>query len=308
MGNINERLSQIANISNQKYNIEKKRVEDEPSTLERLVATPLNIVGQVGSGLLQGLEGIVDFGAGIIGEVGGLIDKGFKYDVGEFIQKDYANEIFDPTETWAYENAYRNDFFDGVAQSIGNMLPSIALSYVTGGSSTVAMASFGASASGSGTERALQEGANYDRALAYGLLSGAKEVATEYIGGKVLGTVLGTGNKIFGVISTGSAATSAVAKTTGRTLVKQFVKDAVEEGAEEAMGDLIEPLIQQVYKDGTYGELFQENGGVQTLLEDFAAGAITGGVMGGVQMGVGISQYGTEGYMLMQDIQNINNS
>ena len=29
MGNINERLSQIANISNQKYNIEKKRVEDE---------------------------------------------------------------------------------------------------------------------------------------------------------------------------------------------------------------------------------------------------------------------------------------
>lgn len=300
--------SRLLNALSEYQKTKKNENKTDTGIAEKGAATLANIGGQLVYGFGKGIEGIVDFGAGVVGSIGGLFDENFKQDVSDFVERDFTKELtFDPQNNWAYNNAYRNDFFDGIAQSVGQMLPSIAVGIATGGASTAvqatSLATFGVGAAGTSTEQALQEGTSLDKATLYGILSGAKEVGTELVGGKILGKIAGTSGKVFGII--GTNATTQVEKTTGKAIVKQFVKDAFEEGFEEALGDTIEPLIQQVYKDGTYAELFAENGGVQGMLEDFAAGALTGGIMGGVSLGTQIGQMGYDNYKLANDLQAI---
>lgn len=300
--------SRLLNALSEYQKTKKNENKTDTGIAEKGAATLANIGGQLVYGFGKGIEGIVDFGAGVVGSIGGLFDENFQQDVSDFVERDFTKEFtFDPQNNWAYNNAYRNDFFDGIAQSVGQMLPSIAVGIATGGASTAAqatsLATFGVGAAGTSTEQALQEGTSLDKATLYGILSGAKEVGTELVGGKILGKIAGTSGKVFGII--GTNATTQVGKTTGKAIVKQFVKDAFEEGFEEALGDTIEPLIQQVYKDGTYAELFAENGGVQGMLEDFAAGALTGGIMGGVSLGTQIGQMGYDNYKLANDLQAI---
>ena len=281
--------------------------ENNANVVERGFSTVGNVINQVIRGASKGLEGIYDFGANLVGAIGGAFGaKDFQQDVAEHTKFNWTDWWYNQSNMVETEQkAYTNDFVNGVASSIGQMLPSIAIGVATGGTSTAAQAAslgtFGVGAAGNATETALNEGATTNQALGYGLLSGAKEVGTELVGGKVLSGILGSTGRAFGVI--GNRTTNQVTKTTGLQLVKRFAKDAIEEGSEEALGDLLEPLIQQVYKDGSYTELFEENGGVQALLEDFAAGALTSGIMQGVSMGVNVSQYGYTNYKLAQDIE-----
>ena len=289
--------------------------DSEKNPITRGMASVTNVVNQAIRGASKGLEGIYDFGANIIGSIGGL-----------FGAKDFQEQVADHTKfnwtDWWYNKsampnqeqiAYTNDWVNGVAQSIGQMLPSIAIGVATGGTSTAAQAAslgtFGIGAAGNATETALNEGATTNQALGYGLLSGVKEVGTELVGGKVLGKLLGSSGKVFGVVG-GNRVANQATRTTGKELVKRFALDSLEEGTEEALGDLVEPIIQQVYKGDpnknimeNYAELFGENGGFQAMINDFATGAFIGGVMGGTSTAININRAGYDNYKLLQDIE-----
>ena len=289
--------------------------DSEKNPITRGMASVTNVVNQAIRGASKGLEGIYDFGANLIGSIGGL-----------FGAKDFQEQVADHTKfnwtDWWYNKsampnqeqiAYTNDWVNGVAQSIGQMLPSIAIGVATGGTSTAAQAAslgtFGVGAAGNATETALNEGATINQALGYGLLSGVKEVGTELVGGKVLGKLLGSSGKVFGVVG-GNRVANQATRTTGKELVKRFALDSLEEGTEEALGDLVEPIIQQVYKGDpnkniieNYVELFGENGGFQAMINDFATGAFIGGIMGGTSTAIKINRAGYDNYKLMQDIE-----
>ena len=147
-----------------------------------------DIAANVITGAVKGLEGIYDLGAGIVGAVGGIFDKGFQDDVKKHISYDWTMETFgnDWQEALKYSYTKNGGIVESVASGIGQMLPSVAVTIATGGAGAPAavaqmasLATLGASAAGNATEQAYNDGASYWGGLGYGLASGAVEMATE---------------------------------------------------------------------------------------------------------------------------------
>ena len=218
--------------------------------------------------------------------------------LGDITSSFFTNDDLDTTiESFDAYYAGDDSFYDtqtgqvigSIANSIGFMLPSIALGAVTGGAGTVvSLASMGLASAGQGTEEALGEGASAGEALGYGLASGAVETATEIVVGPALKFVgLGTG-KVMGVV--GKTATKSFAKALGQTMF--------EEGMEEVVSAIAQPLIQSIYKgedafkddegNNIYASTdfwFGTNGHfAESVAGSFVAGAAAGGIMGGVSL------------------------
>ena len=218
--------------------------------------------------------------------------------LGDITSSFFTNDDLDTTiESFDAYYAGDDSFYDtqtgqvigSIANSIGFMLPSIALGAVTGGAGTVvSLASMGLASAGQGTEEALGEGASAGEALGYGLASGAVETATEIVVGPALKFVgLGTG-KVMGVV--GKTATKSFAKALGQTMF--------EEGMEEVVSAIAQPLIQSIYKgedafkddegNNVYASTdfwFGTNGHfAESVAGSFIAGAAAGGIMGGVSL------------------------
>lgn len=304
-------------------------------------ATLSNVVSDVQTGMIKGVEGIFDSLIGVAGTVGSLFGAGDTwaknitgFDVakaynesgfGKFnkalmqegligigiksFDKGFKGAIDDIAKS-VDEGGYINqlpdvvqDVISGVASSIGQMLPSIALGAgagALGASANVAkalsMASFGAGAMGGGIEQAVSEGHGIGMATGYGALQGVKEIAIEAIGGKL-------GSNVLGIFSKGS---SKAGKQTIKSLLKEVSKQAIGEGAEEALGDLFEPLIEKatINKDGNLGEMY---GNVpQQMITDFVTGALTGMLMSGGQTISNIQTYGIEGARVQETITEAN--
>ena len=56
------------------YGVKKK----EASTGEKIKDTTLDVLANLGTGISRSLEGIVDYGMGIVGGIGGIWDKDFQ--------------------------------------------------------------------------------------------------------------------------------------------------------------------------------------------------------------------------------------
>lgn len=169
-------------------------------------------------------------------------------------------------------------FVGGVAQSIGNMLPAIMTAGSTGLSGMAAKGLttglMGLSAAGQGSEQALNEGASSAKALAYGAASGAVEAATEWV---------------FPDGGVGGVRVGQKFLTSG--LKKEIVKEMAQEGLEEVMSGLAEPALKAIYQgDKAFEEyknpekfLFGIGGDFnESVLGQFASGAVTGGLMSGI--------------------------
>ena len=205
------------------------------------------------------------------------------------------------------------EFMGGIAHSIGFMLPSIMTANAAGAASGAAvgskayvaaskagsLATLGLGAAGKGAEEALNEGASAGQALGYGAASGAIEVASEMAVGPILAKIgIGTG-RVAGVV--GKEATGkALAKSARTELVKDIAKSAFEEGAEEVFSALFEPITKSIYKGSSalkeYGSSEFWVGGNDSVLGQFASGAITGGIMSGVHETSLYKKVGSEGY------------
>ena len=247
--------------------------------LERVVETGGDFVGNVLSGAVKGLEGIYDFGASIVGGVGGIFDKDFQDRVKDHVAYDFTgNNVTNPLNE-LFNDSYLNDskignFVENVASGVGQMLPSVAMNIVLPGSGMVTM---GLSATGTGTEQAFNDGASYGQGMLYGAISGATEMATEKLGGKLFGNT--------------SIDTALGIKPSSKTLFKgattklgKVVQDAISEGVEEGVAELVNPLTKTIYK-GTeslkeYGDGEFWKGVGESALVGAATSAAFGGTIG----------------------------
>lgn len=235
--------------------------ESDANALVRGVHTVGDIVGNVLTGALKGLEGIYDFGAGIVGGIGGIFDDDFRDRVKEHIATDYVGNSVGNFLQDLTDQSYLKEggFVENVAGGIGQMLPALAAAGITGGGSLVSLGTLGVSAAGGGTEEAFNDGAGYYQGLGYGAVRGATEIATE----KLLGGAdkLITGRGLFEGVKIAKQGLGRV------------VSEAINEGAEEVASELVNPLTRSIYK-GT--DAFKEYGDLE-----YWKGVAEAGLVGG---------------------------
>lgn len=272
-----------------------KKEEDKGNFFERAFATLKELPLDIQQGVFQWGSNIaksVGSGGAKLGEWYGA---NINYDkFNKFLATDYATKlsqskpisfINDPINTIAgkyddesfYEQTLNQSYISdspfaqtyirGGAEQIGNMLPSIALSYVN---PTLGKVSFGLSAAGGGIEEAIQSGATFDQALVYGVATGVLETAIEGISGGIGGV----GEGLIGNIlkETGDA---TIAKLTTNTLVK-FAANTIGEGLEEVASELINPYLKRVTFDPD-----APTASTQSVLQSFILGALCSAVLQG---------------------------
>lgn len=222
----------------------------------KILHTGGDVLANVGIGLGKGIEGIVDLGAGIGGAVAGVFDDEAQEKVKDFVARDLTGELYGNAWQEGLDQSYLNDstvgrIVEGTAQGLGQMLPAVAVSIVTGGAAAPALLTTMASAAGTGTEEAFQEGAGYGQGMAYGAASGAIEGATEKLL-PGLGGLYGDGIKI------GKRAAKEVAEEVAEVGIKRVAKEALGEGVEEMISEVANPGLKTIYKGkdalAEYGE------------------------------------------------------
>lgn len=259
------------------------------------VEDTLRFVSGYGNKLLSGITSL-----------GGLADN----PVSDFLAKTAENTLANSfTDQWKQniQDRYQPDktaqFIGSLGEAAGAMLPTIAAGLATGGMSAgtaigkgAAMTAQAAQAAGkvasgaglatmlpsvmgSSTRQAINEGADIDKALTYGALSGALEVGTESLFAGIPGMKSGT--------------VSDIIKRITQNPVAERALDIAGEGAEEVISGVVSPILQRL----TYNEN-AENASANELIAQFLSGALLSGAMQGASgvaarvADVGLMQHG----------------
>ena len=253
----------------------------------RTFATFGDLAANILVGAAKSLEGVVDFGMTAAGAVGGVFSDEFQSEVRRMVEYDFVGDhIADPLEELT-ESSYLNELRIGgksvgeavelIAQGVGGMLPSIGLAALTGGGSLAAQlvgaGSMMVGAAGNATEEAMNRGAGYGSAAAYGLTRGAIEGATEYLGG----ITLDGGTSLAGKALAGTTLGKATQKGVGRVAY-----NFISEGAEEVLSDLTDPMAKYLTGvDKNVGENYNDT--IKGLPQTFLVGGSVGTVLGAGQ-------------------------
>lgn len=229
------------------------------STISRIGQTLGDIFGNLAGGLVGAFEGIIDFGATVVGGIGGLFDDDFQKDVQDFVSYNWTqdkviNPILEGTQGSYINDASENvrNIVRGVASGVGQMLPAVAVTVATGGLGAPAafaqgagLATIGLSAAGGGVQEAFQEGADYGEALGYGILSGGLEVAIEKLSG-------GLGKQFIGKGLTDDLIKNVARKVTTNQAAQKGLRILMEAGgeaAEEWTSEFLNPYLKRMTYD-----------------------------------------------------------
>lgn len=238
--------------------LEEESRKNSANFLVRGLSTIGDVVGNVLTGAVKGLEGIVDLGIAAVGAVGGIFSDDFQDTMRQAVSYDFAGEIVGNSlqEAMKYSYLENGGIVEQVSSGIGQMLPAVIATIATYGAyggfaagasaaqvaaaqaaaQTASLVTLGVSAAGTSTEEAFNEGANYYAGLGYGVASGLVEVGTE---------------KLFGGATkalTGAGVFDGITKSVAETGWKRVAKNAVEEGAEEVIAELARPALKTIYK------------------------------------------------------------
>ena len=272
----------------------QQKEKSDANFFQRIGSTIGDIVGDIGKGLTSSLEGIVDFGAGVIGTVGGALGgDSFEESMKDFIKYDFTGNTAGKVDEFLSKHSYINDLgqgvqntIHGIGEGVGGMLPAVAVGIATGGASLGAKAAqaatFGLGAGGRSTQEALNEGAELNKATAYGALSGLTEVALE----KLSPTDMLSNGSIGSLLSGG---------------LGKVAKTYVEEGTEEVASSLINPFLKAITYSGKY-----ETPEIKELVESFNVGGLTALAMGGSAKAIDVAKYGKEGSKVRSSLSEIN--
>lgn len=253
---------------------------ENASFFVRAFSTVGDLVSNVVTGALKGLEGIYDLGAGIVGAVGGIFSSDFQKSVQDHIAYDFVGTNIGQPLQELTKYSYTNDGWLGqtleqVASGVGQMLPAVAVTVLTGGagasaavSQAASLATLGISAAGNSTEEAYNDGASYWGGLGYGVASGLVEVGTEMMFGGGKQNVFGKGYL------------DDLGKNVAKSGWKRVAKEALEEGAEEAVSELVNPLLRNIYKDKGFFEDFLTTEHLKDIGQSALVGAATSIVYG----------------------------
>lgn len=242
------------------------------------VEDTLRFVSGYGNKLLSGITSL-----------GGLADNPVSDFLAKTAEDTLANSL---TDQWKQDiqDRYQPDktaqFIGSLGEAAGAMIPTIAAGLATGGMSAgtaigkgAAMTAQAAQAAGkvssgaglvtmlpsvmgSSTRQAINEGADIDKALTYGALSGALEVGTESLFAGIPGMKSGT--------------VSDIIKRITQNPVAERALDIAGEGAEEVISGAVSPILQRL----TYNEN-AKNASANELLAQFLSGALLSGAMQG---------------------------
>lgn len=242
------------------------------------VEDTLRFVSGYGNKLLSGITSL-----------GGLADNPVSDFLAKTAEDTLANSL---TDQWKQDiqDRYQPDktaqFIGSLGEAAGAMIPTIAAGLASGGMSAgtaigkgAAMTAQAAQAAGkvssgaglvtmlpsvmgSSTRQAINEGADIDKALTYGALSGALEVGTESLFAGIPGMKSGT--------------VSDIIKRITQNPVAERALDIAGEGAEEVISGAVSPILQRL----TYNEN-AKNASANELLAQFLSGALLSGAMQG---------------------------
>ena len=102
----------------------------------------LHTVGDLGAnaitGAVKGVEGVVDLFAGVGGAAAGVFSDEAEDAVKQFVAKDITGNLFGNTLQEGLDQSFLNDskvgqIVEGVAQGVGQLLPAVGVSVLTGG-------------------------------------------------------------------------------------------------------------------------------------------------------------------------------
>lgn len=315
-----------------KSNNNKQENNVELNPFEKLYYGAMDVAENVKKGVLNAGEGILDTATSLLAKGMDLINlenasQGLQDFTKRNLTDEYINSNFNKAMTYGLGSSIVGfddikkkeeanelpEIIDTISQGVGSGLGFVALGNIggaIGGANKVAqLTPIGLSAMGSGTQQALNEGANLDEALGYGALSGATEVMSEALVGKVLGKLGGSAfNKIGGVLPLEKQLGGKVVKSGVSSTIKNALSSFGEEGLEEVVSDLINPLAQMLTykKNNGYNELFNANGGIENLIETFLVGGLSGGLLSGASNIQKLSTFGDKGTALLENAEIIN--
>lgn len=315
--------------------------KNDTNILLRLSATQADLASNVITGALKSFEGIFDFGAGIVGAVGGIFSEDFQEGVQNVIEYDaVGNWVGDPLDELfsdsLLEDSKTGQIIEAVASGVGQMLPAVAVTVATGGAAAHSMAAAGTQtaaqiaaaaakakqisqiaslattavgAAGNATEEAFKDGADYYQGLGYGAASGAVEAATEKLMGGPTKNLYGPGwfDGIFKSAAKESA--KSAVKAGAKVGAKSVIKGMVEEGAEEALTALASPALKSIYKGrdafSEYGEGEYWSGVGEAALVGGLTSAVYGGTLGKVKALGGQSAIERDAGNVFEDIEQL---
>lgn len=198
-----------------------------------------------------------------------------------------VNELFDlaPRDQRTAKGAWA--IGGEVAHSIGNMIPTIAANVFAPGSGLPLM---GIGAMGGATHEAMQDGANLENAITYGMASGAVEIATEKMFGGIPGLnkegFLGKGVEKIVDELIDKTLKSEVGKAIASKLINIFG-----EGVEEAVSEIAGEFLVDIYTDAKKGQTLEERlkNVAPDALQAAFLGSLTSAVMNAGEMGVQVA-------------------
>lgn len=259
-----------------KYQQEQKAKEEQANApwYEKAWDTVVDVGGNLVGGFLRFGEGIVDLGATIAGGIGGMFGADTQW-AEDFVKYDWTGETYMPLVNDATNNSVLGGTAEAVIQGVGQMLPGITVTALTGGATAGAvLPSLIASSAGTGTQDALNDGANFGNAIAYGVTTGALEGVMEKI--------------------TGGA--SRIASVGGKTAVKGIAKNVVKEGLSEAFEEgtqaVLDPLVQTIYKGKEGLEGYSDPNFFKNVGQSALVGGLSGGIVQGIGQGINITKAG----------------
>lgn len=301
------------------YDTEKAR-KDAMSGAAKFFNSVGAFFAELGEGALSAVTGMVDFVLAPFAAIGISANQDMSYADAyvEYymrgataLEKQNVRAALDEWErTRTYfidvngEQTWAGKWFGGLANSIGMMIPSIALAYVTGGTSTVASGATSKLAS-AGTKIAsvakkwigmtsfytsIYSSNLYENAvnpeladspswlkIANAFVRASAEAVIEYALGRVLGGTVQ--NMLLGI--TGRKAAVDLAKGLSKKAALGFMaKSALHEGLEESLQDFSTHLVNQF--TGMIYEGYEKDGFTfQTLVDSFTMGALMSVALGG---------------------------
>ena len=247
---------------------------------KNLLSTFGDFLVEIGRGISNTTEGIIDAHIAPVAWVGGLFDKDFKKRASETIAYNWTDDHikkwgWDKVREKSYASTWRGggETARGIAEGVGAMLPSLALSAIPYAGPALSQTSMSMGAGGKNMEQAINEGANFDNAFLYGIVSGSLEAGIERLGGHVMGG----GSSIIGKKLAGTSLGKFTSKGVGKML---------EVGVSEAGEELISAYSDPFVKAGT-GVDVDIGANLSEAIQNTGKTALTGAAVGSILHGAG---------------------
>lgn len=252
---------------------------DLTKTVGSTILSGFNSIGRGAMGMVEGVGDAINYVLAGAEDKLGLDD--LAKTTRKFAKRDLVDEMT-MSSSEAYQNSVLGSKSDSIVESIGGMLPSIALggmANTTKGATALTSGSMFTSSYGQGVSEAYANGATDEEAQTYGLISGIAETATEMMFGG-----LGKGSKALGVSKSAIPIDDALAQTVSSKFKSKLVQNlttAVIKSSGEGFEEVASGILQGIGKKMTFEsdkELLDILNDEQ-LLDQFIGGAVASGIM-----------------------------